>query len=205
MLKRINGNVSNQNTELCYEHDKIQMSLRDKESQIFDQEMLIKDLHKKILEYRQRLMKVEMQEGQSSSNSTSDLEMYRLREILDVLNKRIEELRIIVSKEDEHSTVSANILLDKDEFIKVLKKQLRELNDEQENSEPGHLSKRESNKGMKKTSNKSKSNGKTIKRKNPSTYSASSSINQNAFNSNRLKSSLKRSGTKYSQNKASRH
>lgn len=151
MLKRVNANVSNKNAELSHELDKIKTSLRDKESQIFDQELLIKDLHKKILEYRQRLMRVEMQEGQSEYNTTNDSEIYRLREILDVLNRRIEELRIIVSKEDEHSHVSAKILLDKNEFIKELRKQLGELNADQENSEPSDITSRESNKRAKKT------------------------------------------------------
>lgn len=148
MLKRINANVSNRNAELSHELNKIKTNLRDKESQIFDQELLIKDLHKKIIEYRQRLMRFEMQEGQSEYNTNNDTEIYRL---LEICNKRIEELRNIVSKEDEHSYVSAKILLDKNEFIKELRKQLGELNADQENSEPSEIIIRESNKRTKKT------------------------------------------------------
>ena len=41
--------------------------IQEKETQIFDQELLLKDLHKRILDYRQRLIKLEVFESQNYS------------------------------------------------------------------------------------------------------------------------------------------
>jgi hypothetical protein len=51
-------------------------------------------------------------------------EIWRLRKIIDGLNKKIEELRMRVSRSDEFSSVSRKILLDKDIKIQELKAKL---------------------------------------------------------------------------------
>lgn len=54
-------------------------------------------------------------------------EIWRLRQVIDGLNRKIEELRMRVSRSDEISSVSRKILLDKDLRIQELRAKLRSM------------------------------------------------------------------------------
>ena len=103
----------------------MQESVSDSKQQYLD------ELSNQIIDLRQQSIQI----ATYDDGRHNEDEIYRLRQILDVLNKRIEELRIIVSKEDEHSAVGAKILKDKDEFIIELKRQLNSLPSEESMTE----------------------------------------------------------------------
>ena len=113
--------------ELSWIRQKVRMqeSVSDSKQQYLD------ELSNQIIDLRQQSIQI----ATYDDGRHNEDEIYRLRQILDVLNKRIEELRIIVSKEDEHSAVGAKILKDKDEFIIELKRQLNSLPSEESMTE----------------------------------------------------------------------
>lgn len=142
---------------------------KQRDARVVEQDLLVKDLHKQVLNLKQKLIKLDAVE----LDRNQDDEIYRLREIVDVLNKRIEELRIIVSKEDEHAAVSARILLDKDEYIKELRKQLKHLERSETSSFSfGSMASSKSNNGIKSHPSTTKNS-----KKNLTTYTPSSFIN----------------------------
>mmetsp|Transcript_22038 Transcript_22038/g.19599 ORF Transcript_22038/g.19599 Transcript_22038/m.19599 type:complete len:225 (+) Transcript_22038:238-912(+) len=104
------GSINEDNEK---ERFQISEKIYEKEAKIFEQEAIVKTLHKQILDLKQRLMIL----GGIREDEHYDEEMLRLREILDILNRRIEDLKVITSREDEQSHVCSKILLDKDKLI----------------------------------------------------------------------------------------
>ena len=122
-VRRITNNMSKVVQHSRDELNWLRQRVRLLESTADSKQKYLDELNNQIIELRQQSIQIITYD----SGKYNEDEIYRLRQILDVLNKRIEELRIIVSKEDEHSVVGTRILKDKDEFVKELRAQLNSL------------------------------------------------------------------------------
>lgn len=158
-IHTLTQNLDQNNIFADEELNSLKIAIESKKKQVTNQDEKIHDLHKKILELKQNLARLE-----NIDNSETENEIYRLRKIIDGLNHQIEKLRFTVSRDDEHYTVSAKILVDKDKIIRELRTQLRSM----QSISPRRSKERHSTTQLSSTRSKKKTNFFT--------YSASSSI-----------------------------
>ncbi|CAI2383138.1 unnamed protein product [Moneuplotes crassus] len=124
-LKTLNNlytNVLKSKSEVDTEHFSTAERISAKEDQIFKQELELKNLNKISKELK---LKLETLNAKDDDDFTE--EYARLREILDILNRRIENLKKFHIKSDQELYVKKQILEDKKLKIEELKEQVKNL------------------------------------------------------------------------------
>ena len=129
-ISQINNRVEDMNQANGMERDSIGNQIQAKNNQIFEQELHIKELQKVIKEMKKRLLRLENRE----EDDNFEEEYNRLREILDIMNRRLEKLKISVNRDDENAHVRKKILEDKSNYIIQLQRQLKDI-EQQEGSQ----------------------------------------------------------------------